>query len=143
VLGWTEILTDAADPEQVRRGIHEIRAAATGSSRLTQQLLAFSRPDLQAPTRVELDSVLPSVITSYRRLMPGDIAVLTKSPFFALLVLPSHSSASWPALGGVADRQLRAPTCPLRCYPDGVVAPDRQSRVRFARDSRDVRAATS
>jgi signal transduction histidine kinase/ActR/RegA family two-component response regulator len=76
VLGWTEILRDTTDPDQIREGIEEIRAAATGSSRLTRQLLAFSRPDLRAPIRVDLNEVLPSVVASYRRLMPDDVSVV-------------------------------------------------------------------
>ena len=52
VLGWTELLRSETHPQQIQDGIEQIRASAERSRGLTRQLLAFSRPELNQPTRV-------------------------------------------------------------------------------------------
>ena len=76
VLGWTELLRSETNPQQIHDGIEQIHAAAERSRGLTRQLLAFSRPDMQTPTRVELHHFLPSLVKSYRRLLPDDISIV-------------------------------------------------------------------
>jgi signal transduction histidine kinase len=76
VLGWTELLRSETHPQQIHDGIEQIHAAAERSRGLTRQLLAFSRPDMQTPTRVELHHFLPSLVKSYRRLLPDDISIV-------------------------------------------------------------------
>lgn len=75
VLGWTELLRRETQPQQLLEGVEQIRAAAERSRGLTRQLLTFSRPELCAPTRIELRGFLPALIKSYRRLLPDDIAI--------------------------------------------------------------------
>jgi len=75
VLGWTELLRRETQPQQMQDGIEHIRAAAERSRGLTRQLLTFSRPELCAPTRIELHGFLPTLIKSYRRLLPDDVAI--------------------------------------------------------------------
>ncbi len=75
VMGWCELIGAGTDPELVREGIGEIRMASEGSSRLTRQLLAFSRPGLSAPDRLELDEIVPLATGSYRRLLPDDLTI--------------------------------------------------------------------
>src|SRR6185503_2000026 len=75
VLGWTELLRRETQPQQMQEGVEQIRAAAERSRGLTRQLLTFSRPELCAPTRIELRGFLPALIKSYRRLLPDDIAI--------------------------------------------------------------------
>ena len=79
VLGWTELLRDENDPAQVRDGIEHIHDAAERSRGLTRQLLTFSRPGMAAPTRIDLDEFLPSLVQSYRRLMPDDVSVVVRT----------------------------------------------------------------
>ena len=74
VLGWTELLRDETQLQQLHDGIEQIHSAAERSRGLTRQLLTFSRPELSSPTRVELHKFLPSLVKSYRRLLPGDIS---------------------------------------------------------------------
>jgi signal transduction histidine kinase len=76
VLGWTELLRSDTDPQHIRDGIEQIHAAAERSRGLTRQLLAFSRPEMQTPTRVELHHFLPALVKSYRRLLPDDISIV-------------------------------------------------------------------
>ena len=61
VLGWTELLRSETQPRQMQDGIEQIRAAAERSRGLTRQLLTFSRPEMRAPTRVELHDFLPAL----------------------------------------------------------------------------------
>jgi signal transduction histidine kinase/ActR/RegA family two-component response regulator len=79
VLGWTDLLRDMTEPRQMQEGIEHIRAAAERSRGLTRQLLTFSRPELSAPTRVDLHTFLPSLVTSYRRLLPDDISIVVRT----------------------------------------------------------------
>jgi signal transduction histidine kinase/CheY-like chemotaxis protein len=79
VLGWTELLRSETDPQQIHDGIEQIHAAAERSRGLTRQLLAFSRPEMQAPTRVELHHFLPLLVKSYRRLLPDDISIVART----------------------------------------------------------------
>jgi nitrogen-specific signal transduction histidine kinase len=77
VLGWTELLRVETKPKQLQEGIEQIRAAAERSRSLTRQLLAFSRPELNTPKRVELREFMPTLIKSYKRLLPNDISIVT------------------------------------------------------------------
>ena len=79
VLGWTELLRDETDPTQIREGIEHIHDAAERSRGLTRQLLTFSRPDMTAPSHVNLDEFLPSVVQSYRRLLPDDVSIILRN----------------------------------------------------------------
>jgi signal transduction histidine kinase/CheY-like chemotaxis protein len=79
VLGWTELLRDETDPAQMRDGIEHIHHAAERSRGLTRQLLTFSRPGMAAPTRIDLDEFLPSLVHSYRRLMPDDVSIVVRT----------------------------------------------------------------
>jgi signal transduction histidine kinase len=73
VLGWIELLRTETHPQQLQEGLEQIRIAAERSRVLTRQLLAFSRPELCSPTSVSLQTFLPSLVKSYRRLLPDDI----------------------------------------------------------------------
>jgi signal transduction histidine kinase/ActR/RegA family two-component response regulator len=79
VLGWTELLRDETDLAQMRDGIEHIHDAAERSRGLTRQLLTFSRPGMAAPSRIDLDEFLPSLVHSYRRLMPDDVSVVIRT----------------------------------------------------------------
>ena len=93
VLGWTELLREETQPKQLQDGIEQIRAAAERSRGLTRQLLTFSRPELSAPTRVELHKFLPSLVKSYRRLLPDDISfVLQTDQDLSILMDEGHLS---------------------------------------------------
>jgi signal transduction histidine kinase len=78
VLGWTELLRDETDLAQLREGIEHIHDAAERSRGLTRQLLTFSRPGMAVPTRIDLDEFLPSLVHSYRRLMPDDVSIVVR-----------------------------------------------------------------
>jgi signal transduction histidine kinase len=76
VLGWTELLRSEQEPRQIQDGIEQIHAAAERSRALTRQLLAFSRPEMGAPTSVDLHELLPALVKSYRRILPGDVSLV-------------------------------------------------------------------
>ena len=91
VLGWTELLRDETDPTPIRQGIEHIHDAAERSRGLTRQLLTFSRPDMAAPTRVNLDEFLPSMFQSYRRLMPDDVSIILRNdPGLSIVIDEGH-----------------------------------------------------
>ena len=93
VLGWTELLRSETHPQQIQDGIEQIRAAAERSRGLTRQLLAFSRPELNQPTRVELHAFLPALVKSYRRLLPDDISIVARTvEGLAILMDEGHLS---------------------------------------------------
>ena len=93
VLGWTELLRKETQPQQMQDGIEQIRAAAERSRGLTRQLLTFSRPEMSAPTRVELHDFLPLLVKSYRRLVPDDISFVVRTvPDLAILMDEGHLS---------------------------------------------------
>jgi signal transduction histidine kinase len=93
VLGWTELLRSETQPQQMQDGIEQIRAAAERSRGLTRQLLTFSRPEMRAPTRVELHDFLPELAKSYRRLLPDDISIVARTvPDLAILMDEGHLS---------------------------------------------------
>jgi signal transduction histidine kinase len=93
VLGWTELLRSDNHPQHIRDGIEQIHAAAERSRGLTRQLLAFSRPEMQTPTRVELHHFLPSLVKSYRRLLPDDISIVAHTvPNVAIFMDEGHLS---------------------------------------------------
>ncbi len=93
VLGWTELLRSETHPQQIQDGIEQIRASAERSRGLTRQLLAFSRPELNQPTRVELHTFLPALVKSYRRLLPDDISIIARTvEGLAILMDEGHLS---------------------------------------------------
>ena len=93
VLGWTELLRSEHEPQHMRDGIEQIRAAAERSRGLTRQLLTFSRPEMCAPTRVELHDFLPALVKSYRRILPDDISIVARTvPGLAILMDEGHLS---------------------------------------------------
>jgi signal transduction histidine kinase len=79
VLGWTELLREEKEPQKVRDGIEHIHSAAERSRGLTRQLLAFSRPQMSSPTRVDLHALLPALVKSYRRILPADISIVARA----------------------------------------------------------------
>ena len=93
VLGWTELLRSETQSHVMLDGIEHIHDAAERSRGLTRQLLAFSRPEMRAPTRVNLHEFLPSLVKSYRRLLPDDISIAAHSdPDAAILMDEGHLS---------------------------------------------------
>ena len=93
VLGWTELLRSEAQSQVMLDGIEHIHDAAERSRGLTRQLLAFSRPEMRAPSRVNLEEFLPSLVKSYRRLLPDDISITAHSdPDAAILMDEGHLS---------------------------------------------------
>lgn len=93
VLGWTELLRSDTHPQHVRDGIEQIHAAAERSRGLTRQLLAFSRPEMQTPTRVELHNFLSALVKSYRRLLPDDVSIVARTvPGLAVFMDEGHLS---------------------------------------------------
>jgi signal transduction histidine kinase len=93
VLGWTELLREETDPQQMREGIEHIHAAAERSRSLTRQLLTFSRPEMRTPTRIDLHKFLPALVESYRRLLPNDISIAVRvGEGLAILMDEGHFS---------------------------------------------------
>jgi signal transduction histidine kinase len=93
VLGWTELLRSEKEPQQMHEAIEQIRAAAERSRALTRQLLTFSRPEMGSPTVVDLHDLLPALVTSYRRILPGDISLVARTvPGLTLRMDEGHLS---------------------------------------------------
>ena len=65
-------MCSAVDPA-VAENIDEIRRASSSAARLTKQLLAFSRKQAAAPTAMDLNTSVQSVMVMLRRLIGDDI----------------------------------------------------------------------
>ena len=110
VLGWTELLRRETQPQQIQEGIDQIRAAAERSRGLTRQLLTFSRPELCAPTRVALHEFLPTLVKSYRRLLPDDISIVARTPRQDPAILMDEGHLSQVLLNIVLNARDAMPT---------------------------------
>jgi len=131
VLGWTELLRSETHSQQIQDGIEQIRSAAERSRGLTRQLLAFSRPELNQPTRVELHAFLPVLVKSYRRLLPDDISIVAHTvEGLAILMDEGHLSQvllnivlnardAMPAGGTIAVMAKFIPRAELPSTADG------------------------
>ena len=77
-----ELLIDATDPTDARRDdIIQIREAATRAATLTRQLLAFSRRQVLQPKPLDLNGTVASMERMLRRVIGGDVRLLTKLDF--------------------------------------------------------------
>ncbi|MCA9059276.1 MAG: response regulator, partial [Planctomycetaceae bacterium] len=76
ILGYSDIaLAEAGTSEPLSGFLGEIRKAARRSAGLTQQLLAFSRRQLVAPTLVNLAEHVPQCLKMLRQLVRDDIQI--------------------------------------------------------------------
>jgi len=74
-----ELLLDATDPDDDRRDdIVQIREAAARAATLTRQLLAYSRRQVLQPKPLDLNGTVASMERMLRRVIGGDIRLLTK-----------------------------------------------------------------
>jgi CheY-like chemotaxis protein len=78
ISGYADLIaTDASVGEAHLRRVDAIRKAAERSSRLTAQLLAFSRKQLLQPEPLHLGAVVSALAPTLRRMIPEDIELLT------------------------------------------------------------------
>lgn len=79
IIAYTDVLlvsTDANDPR--RSEIEEIRQAADRASRLTHQLLLFSRRQTANPTALELNAVVATIETMLQRVIGDRIHIVIR-----------------------------------------------------------------
>jgi len=60
-------------PEEVREGLHEIRAAAERAANLTRQLLLFSRRQVMQPRDLDLNEIVTSLAKMLQRIIGEDV----------------------------------------------------------------------
>jgi two-component system, cell cycle sensor histidine kinase and response regulator CckA len=77
ILGYGEFAAEEAVSDRQRSDIAEIVGAAQRASRLTQQLLAFSRKQVLEPTRVDLNALVSEMGGLLRHLVGERIVVTT------------------------------------------------------------------
>ncbi|HET9396012.1 MAG TPA: PAS domain S-box protein, partial [Nitrospiraceae bacterium] len=76
--GYSQLLLDSAfDEADAREPLEEIKKAADRSAALTQQLLAFSRKQVQNPTVLDLNGVIRDTERMLRRMIGEDIELIT------------------------------------------------------------------
>jgi PAS domain S-box-containing protein len=63
-------------PTEVHEELEEILRAAQRSARLTQQLLIFSRKDIEKPTTVVLKRIVEDMASMLRRLLPDNLELV-------------------------------------------------------------------
>jgi two-component system, cell cycle sensor histidine kinase and response regulator CckA len=74
ITGYSDFLiADRAPEDPVRQDTEEIRKAATRAALLTQQLLAFSRKQMRAPVRIDLNPCVREASNMLERLIGEDI----------------------------------------------------------------------
>jgi len=79
VLGYTSIhLSEDAAPPEVRAGLEEIRGAAERATRLTGQLLAFSRRQVLRPQVLDLNSIVLDMESMLSRVLGEDLELRTE-----------------------------------------------------------------
>jgi two-component system cell cycle sensor histidine kinase/response regulator CckA len=80
ITGYSELalqrLEDAPDPH--RRDLEEIQKAADRATRLTRQLLAFSRKQVLQPVRIDLNEVVHDMEKMLGRVIGDDVEIRTK-----------------------------------------------------------------
>jgi two-component system cell cycle sensor histidine kinase/response regulator CckA len=92
ITGYSELALLRMDgaPEAHRRDLEEIQKAADRATRLTRQLLAFSRKQVLQPVRIDLNEVVHDMEKMLERVIGDDVEVVTRFE---------------PGLGGIeADR---------------------------------------
>lgn len=62
-------------PEEMRRGLLEIRAAAERAANLTRQLLLFSRKQVMQPRKLNLNSIVNGLAKMLQRLIREDVSL--------------------------------------------------------------------
>ena len=76
ILGYAELLAPVVkNNEQHRKDLEQIRDAAMRATRLTRQLLAFSRRQILQPAVIDLNILVSDVATLLRRLIGENIAL--------------------------------------------------------------------
>jgi signal transduction histidine kinase/CheY-like chemotaxis protein len=76
IIGYADVLKESAapgSPEALQ--LTELCAAAERASKLTQQLLAFSRRQVLLPTRLQLNDVVNEMVSLLRRTTGGDVEI--------------------------------------------------------------------
>jgi nitrogen-specific signal transduction histidine kinase len=77
ITGFASFVTDSlADTDPRRRDVEQIQRAATDATRLTRQLLAFSRQQVVAPRVVALDAIVDGARMMLRRVIGEDIRLV-------------------------------------------------------------------
>jgi PAS domain S-box-containing protein len=80
ILGYVELLAPTFAPQDKRADdIEEIRMAATRATKLTRQLLAFSRRQILQPAVLDLNALVTDLASLLRRLIGEDIEPATPS----------------------------------------------------------------
>lgn len=85
ILGYADMASAAADPDDVSACLREIRDAGQRASNLTQQLLAFARRQIICPQTVDLNDLVLELGNMLRRLIGEQVE---------LVVTPAASPAS-------------------------------------------------
>jgi signal transduction histidine kinase/CheY-like chemotaxis protein len=76
IIGYADVLKESAKPGSVEADqLTELCAAAERASKLTQQLLAFSRRQVLLPTRLQLNLVVGEMASLLRRTTGGDVEI--------------------------------------------------------------------
>ena len=92
ILGHAEMALDLVEPDQaLHADLLEIRKAATRSTDLTRQLLAFARKQIVAPKTLDLNETVESMLKMLKRLIGEDIDLAWKPCALACPVLMDPS----------------------------------------------------
>ncbi|MDX1661245.1 MAG: ATP-binding protein [Gemmatimonadota bacterium] len=76
IKGYNEIaLSEAAPDDPIRSSLEEVDKASKRASRLTRQLLAFSRQQVRQPETLDLNDVVRDMEPMFRRLVREDVRI--------------------------------------------------------------------
>ena len=73
IIGYSELLQERLEPGPQRKGVDEIKKAAERASRLTRQLLAFSRQQVMFPRILNLNAVVDNLSNMLLPMIGEDI----------------------------------------------------------------------
>jgi PAS domain S-box-containing protein len=78
IIGYSELLLDRYPPSDSKlKHIQEIKKAADRAAGLTRQLLAFSRKQVLAPRRLDVNAVVANISGMLRRVIGEDVELIT------------------------------------------------------------------
>ena len=77
ILGYTQILSEGLPDGRLADSTEQIKSAAERAAGITRQLLAFSRKQVLSPRIIDLNDIMLNLDSLLRRLIGGDIEVLT------------------------------------------------------------------
>lgn len=131
ILGEAEHARERASDPEVRRSIQEIRRAAARATKVTGQLLQFSRGRPSEPTVFDLGDLVPSMESMIRRMIREDVRLVVRTTVGPYKVRADRGQMEQVLLNLVANAR--------DAMPEGGLLALETANVRLSGDDAQVR----